>query len=209
MNYGLFCDMLFFGLRISYSEFRSNKQPQISMSSQSTITTDNDGYARTNNECLAVPSPSPVNDTVSISLIGKMFSDSGGHLIGLLTIGNIISNNETVQTNVTIVQCNGYIYKVLVGNTVLAYILSSKFNGFNEDVRLDITATAVNGFLELFVFVNLQLFAKARYDESIGLSVGNLTITPNSSTGIKQFRFVPGGFIGDEPNDFIDESVLG
>jgi hypothetical protein len=98
---------------------------------------------------------------------------------------------------------------VKAGNTALAYVLSRKYNGFNEDVRLDITATAVNGFLELFVFVNLQLFAKARYDESIGLSAGNLTITPNSSTGIKQFRFVPGGFIGDEPNDFINESVLG
>ena len=179
------------------------------MSSQSLITTDNDGYARTNNESLVVPSPSPVNDTVSVSLIGKMFSEDGVHPIGAFTIGNTLPNNETVQTTVTIEQSYGYIYLVRVGNTALAYILSKKYNGFNEDVRLDITATAVNGFLEIFVFVNLQLFAKARYDESIGLSVGNLTITPNSSTGIKQFRFVPGGFIGDEPNDFIDESVLG
>lgn len=172
------------------------------------VTTDIDGYARTLNESLVVLSPEPKNNTVSITLIGKMFSADDIHSVASFAINNVTANSGTVSTEITITQSYGWIYLVSVGNTPLAYVSAVKYKGFYEDVRLDVTATAVNGVFEIFVFVNNQIFAKARYADSLGLTAGPLTITPNPSTGIRCFRYVSGGFIADEPDQFIDESVL-
>lgn len=173
------------------------------------ITTDADGYARTANESATVSCPTPKNDTVSVTLIGKMFSEDGVHQIASFVILNPAAEIAMRLIGITIEQSYGWMYLVSVRGTPLAYVSASAFNGFQEDVRLDITITAVNGVLEVFVFVNRQLFAKARYENSNGIiTSGNLTFTPNPSVGIKQIRYVPGGFIADEPDEFIDESVL-
>ncbi len=178
------------------------------MSDQSGITTDADGYAKTTNESAVFLSPAPINNTVSVTLIGKMFSADGCHPIASFDIGSIAPNSGSSQSEISIEQSDGWIYLVYVNHTPLAYVSVNDFNGFQEDVRLDITATAVNGVFELFVFVNNQLFAKDRLADSTGISPGSLTITPNPSTGIRRFRYVSGGFIVDEPEEFIDASVL-
>lgn len=178
------------------------------MSDQGLITTDADGYARTTNESVVIPSPAPKNNTVSVTLTGKMFSVDGVHPIVSFIVSSITPNSGTLQTEITVEQSYGWMYLVYVNHSPLAYISVNGFNGFQEDVRLDITATAVNGVFEIFVFVNNQLFAKGRYADSSGLTAGSLTITPNPSTGIRSFRYVSGGFIADEPDEFINASVL-
>lgn len=164
------------------------------MSSFQTISTDANGYARTNGESLVLNAISPVYDTFSFSLIGRSFSFSGIHDVASITIGTYTLKVE---------QNYGWIYYITVNNSLLCPISGQDNNAENQDVRLDITCSQINGSFEVFVFVNNEL--KARYCGAPlnNFIPGGLTITPNSSTGIQAVRLVPGGNIVDEPQTLI------
>lgn len=153
------------------------------------ISVNSDGYAVTQGETATLTPISPVNSTITISLVGRLFSDNDTHPILSLPISN---------RTISILQNYGSMYSVFVDNNEIARVMGQDYNGEQHDVRLDVTITQINGHFELFVFVNQELFAKFQENALDSFSPGTLTFSPNSSTGIKQLRYVAGGNIVDD-----------
>lgn len=168
------------------------------MSSFPSITTDADGYAKTNGETIGLPAATPVNETVSFTLIGRSFSYSGVHDLASISVGNNVIKVE---------QSYGWVYYVTVNNSLVGAVSGTNYDSLNKEVRLDITLTQINGSFEVFIFVNKELKAKYQGTALNVFSPGILTVTPNSSTGLRMVRLVPGGFIGDEPQTLITPMI--
>jgi len=164
------------------------------MTSFPSITTDANGYAKTNGETICLAAVTPVNDTVSFTLIGRSFSYSGVHDLASISVGNFTIKVE---------QSYGWVFFVTVNNSLVCPVSGAAYDAENQDVRLDITLTQINGSFEVFVFVNGEVKAKYKGTVLSVFSPGAMTVTPNSSTGLRMVRFVPGGNIVDEPQTLI------
>lgn len=167
------------------------------------LSVDQDGYAWDSMD-MASLSTIPVQDTVTITLIGKPFAPPSGEPepeMVFCEIGDMIP--------VTITNTAQSVYRVYLWGRLIADITRVAFSPNSEDVRLDVTITQINGHLDIFVFVNQELYAKDRSNALEQYSPTGLTFTPNLFTGIRAIRFVPGGFILDEPEtlmtDLLDE----
>lgn len=166
-----------------------------------TLNIDNDGYAGWGLDTVDL-STTMVHDTVTISLVGKPASDNGsGTNPVICEVGDMIPLN---------IECSQQsVYIIYLGTTQIANITRAAFGSGSSDVRLDITITQINGYLDIFVFVNRELFAKQRSEPFECFSPTNLTFSPSDLTKIRLIRFVPGGFILDEPEslltDLLDE----
>ncbi len=175
------------------------------MSELTGITCDSEGYACTNGEQATLLSPNPVyNETITVSLVGKSISSTGIHSLVSVPFGdyslfinqhygfmfNVYLNqfDETTQSNVA---------QVILNLDVADYI--------GQDVRLDVTVTQINGYFEVFVFVNMELFAKYRTNALTSFTPGNLLFTPYPSTVLKEIRYLTGGMIVDEPDTLLTD----
>ena len=164
------------------------------MSAFPSITTDADGYARTNGETVILSAATPVNETVSLTLIGRSFSFSGVHDLASITVGDC---------GIKVEQSYGWVYFITVNNSLLCPVSGAAYDSANHDVRLDITLTQINNSFEVFIFVNKELKAKYKGTALDEFSPGSLMVSPNSSTGLKMVRFVSGGYIVDEPQTLV------
>ena len=147
------------------------------------------------------------------------FTDPNSKNPGWLTIVNFISaicgvfcvflTAKASVSNFWFATVNTTVYIIYLGTTQIANITRAAFGSGSSDVRLDITITQINGYLDIFVFVNRELFAKQRSEPFECFSPTNLTFSPSDLTKIRLIRFVPGGFILDEPEslltDLLDE----
>ena len=173
------------------------------MSELTGITCDSEGYACTNGEQATLLSPNPVyNETITVSLVGKSISSTGIHSLVSVPFGDyslfinqhygfmfsvyLNQFDETTQSNVA---------QVIFNLDVADYI--------GQDVRLDVTVTQINGYFEVFVFVNMELFAKYRTNALTSFTPGNLLFTPYPSTVLKEIRYLTGGMIVDEPDSLL------
>ena len=164
---------------------------------------DQNGYAWNDMEMVCL-NTQPIQDTVTISLIGRPFPPPSGFSepeMVFCEIGDMIP--------LTITNTAQSVYRVYLWGRLIADITRASFSPNAEDVRLDVTITQINGHLDTFVFVNQEVFAKDRSNALEQYSPTSLTFTPNLFTGIRAIRFVPGGFILDEPDslmtDLLDE----
>ena len=100
----------------------------------------------------------------------------------------------------TITALEETVYRVYLDGELIADVPDNLFDApLQEDVRLDVTVTQINDYLDVFVYVNKALFSKYRSTKLAAFSPDELSFTPNSLTKIRMIRFVPGGFILDEP----------
>ena len=151
---------------------------------QSEVTLNNEDYAVGYSSPAVLPT-SVVNNTVSITLIGKSCSEQSGEYI-------LVSSLEyTTPFSIRVSQQS--VFRVYLGSQLIADIPRH-----TEDVRIDVTITRIHNCFEIFVFLDKELFAKYSCPEDGQAVPSSLSFSPNYVTAIKAIRFVSGGFILDE-----------
>lgn len=157
---------------------------------QPQVTLDQEGYA-TGYSTSPLITKTVLNDTVSITLIGKSSTGNTESVLVSCGVGDM---------SLYIKSSSSSVFFVLLGACQVASIPRCE-----EDTRLDVTLTRINGLFEVFVFVNKKLWGIERRP-GIGYVVpATISFTPNMTTIIKGFRFTPGGFILDEPETLMTE----
>ncbi len=141
----------------------------------------------------AILETSSIQNTATISLIGKSSSQGGSP-------STLVSCSTGEVTPLTI-KCSGEsVFSVQIGQTGIYNVPRRE-----EDVQLDVTVTKINDRFEVFVFVDRELVARYRNDDCDQYLPSSLSFTPNAVTMIRSIRFVPGGFILDEPDSLLTD----
>ncbi len=154
---------------------------------QPPVTVNPDGYATGYGISPGIITKSIVNETVSITMIGQSSTGNSEDVLAYCSVGDVI---------LYIKDSYDFVFIVSLGSSQIARIPRSE-----EDIRLDVTVTRINWDFEVFVFVNKELQVKARMPGTGYVVPAALFFTPNTVTIIRAIRFVPGGFILDEPQD--------
>jgi hypothetical protein len=152
---------------------------------QPPVTVNPDGYATGYGISPGIITKSIVNETVSITMIGQSSTGNSEDVLAYCSVGDVI---------LYIKDSYDFVFIVSLGSSQIARIPRSE-----EDIRLDVTVTRINWDFEVFVFVNKELQVKARMPGTGYVVPAALFFTPNTVTIIRAIRFVPGGFILDEP----------
>lgn len=152
------------------------------------------GYAIGYTDPVILESSSP-HDTVTVSLTGRSSGNPPGN-----TINDLVSCPTGEVTPLAIKCSANAVFSVYIGQTCIHTLPRRE-----EDVQLDVTVTQINDRFEIFVFVNGELVARYRNDDCDQYIPSVLTFTPNACTAILAIRFVPGGFILDEPEALMTE----
>lgn len=160
------------------------------------LSIDSDGYA---GWTLDTPelTTDVINDTVTISLVGKAVATSGPET-------DLVFCEINEMLPFWILSSPQSVFRINLFGAIIADIPRSVFSPQSQDVRIDVTITQVNGYLDFFVFVNRELYTRHRRQPVADFSPTRLTFSPNDQTKVRLIRFIPGGFILDEPQSFND-----
>ena len=157
---------------------------------------DSDGYA---GWTLDTPelTTNVINETVTVSLIGKAVATTGSEM-------DLVFCEINEMLPFWIQSSPQSVFRINLYGNIIADIPRAVFSPESQDVRIDVTITQRNGFLDFFVFVNRELYTRHRRQPVADFSPTRLTFSPNDQTKVRLIRFVPGGFILDEPPSFIN-----